>query len=236
MSSLIVLKDVAKRHGAQTLFENISLSVLERERLGIIGPNGTGKSTLLRMLAGFDEPDSGSITRRKSLRVSVVDQSLPENSSGTALELAREAAGSVSISEAERETLARTSLGSLEIDFEDKPLDELSGGQRKRVQLALALCESPELLLLDEPTNHLDIETVLLLEEFLKKSPFAWITVSHDRFFLENSVNRIAEVNPCFVGGMLTCEGSYGTFLERREAELQAAERQADSMLSLIHI
>ncbi len=230
MSSPLVLSDVAKRYGAQTLFEGLSLSVRTNERLGIVGPNGAGKSTLLKLMAGLEEPDSGSVIQSRGLRVHYVAQTASFSDEETPLSLARAAALDGAVSESEREAVARTSLGSLGIDFEESPIGTLSGGQQKRVQIAVALCANPDLLLLDEPTNHLDIEAILAIESLLSRSPFGWIVISHDRWFLENAVSKIVEVNRKFEGGLLQCDGGYADYVERRMQVLAAAEKQLDTL------
>jgi ATP-binding cassette subfamily F protein uup len=220
--------------GAQRIFSDLSFSVTEGDRVGIIGSNGAGKSTLLRIVEGAEDVDEGEVLRQKSLRISYVSQAVDFDLSKTPLELAQEAAHAVAISEAESEGLARISLGSLEVPEVDRSASLLSGGQQKRLQIALSFCQNPDLMLLDEPTNHLDIESIVVLEKLLSRSPFAWIAVSHDRWFLENAVGRIVDIDPQYPGGTLSVDGGYVDYLERRESFLQMAQKQIDSLSNVV--
>lgn len=230
MLAPVVLKEVSKRYGEQPLFEGISFSIQSKERLGIIGPNGSGKSTLLKLIAGSETPDSGEVIRSRGLKLSYVEQVASFPSEQTPLALAQQVASENSFSPAEGETLARTSLGRLKIDFEETPFAALSGGQQKRAQIALALCTNPDLVLLDEPTNHLDIEAILSIESLLSNSSFAWVMVSHDRWFLENTVSRIIELNRRFEGGLTASDGGYSNYLQHRAKVLASQEKQLDSL------
>ncbi len=234
MSSLVTLSRVDKRMGAQRIFSDLSFSVEEGDRVGIIGANGAGKSTLLRILEGAEEVDQGELVRRKSLRISYVSQSVDFDVSKTPLQLAQETADAKAISAAESERLARISLGNLDVPDVDRPASFLSGGQQKRLQIALAFCENPDLMLLDEPTNHLDIESIVILEKLLSRSSFAWVAVSHDRWFLENAVSRIVDVDAQYPGGTLSVDGGYVEFLSRRESFLQTAQKQIDSLSNVV--
>lgn len=227
---LVSLSGVSKRFGAQSLFQGLSFGIRNGERLGIIGPNGAGKSTLLRIIAALEEPDEGSVVRQRGLRISYAAQTAEFPGDKTLLEHARDTAHALSISEAEGERLARTALAEMRLDQVNLPIGMLSGGQKKRLQLALALCEAPDLLLLDEPTNHLDIESIIELEQLLRKASYSWVMVSHDRWFLENAVSRVAEINCCYNDGLLMCGGSYGDYLRRREAVVDAQEKQQESL------
>ena len=236
MSALISLSEVSKRHGAQTLFDCLSLSITEKDRIGVIGPNGAGKSTLLRLLAGDSEVDSGSIIRRRGLRVSYAPQSAVFDEERSLFELAYQKAFTQTGSAVEADRAARSSLSRLRLDQFDTPAGDLSGGQRKRLQLALALCESPDLLLLDEPTNHLDLESIIELERLLDRASFAWVVVSHDRWFLEAAAEQIIEVNRIFPAGVFCCDGSYGTYLERRTDFLAAEQKRRESLENTVRV
>ena len=235
MSTLITLSNVSKRHGVQTLFDGLSLTLSDSERLGIIGPNGAGKSTLLKVIADLTDIDSGTVLRKNDVRVSYAAQTAEfEDESLAVLEAALHAASRYAPGPAEQERLARSALSMMDIDFFDAAVASLSGGQRKRLQLALCLTENPDLLLLDEPTNHLDIEAIQALEQFLSRLRCPWIVVSHDRWFLENAVSRIAEVNPRFPGGIFVVDGGYGTYCERREQYVTALANQQDSLANVV--
>ncbi len=229
MTPLVTFSDVSKRFGALQVFENLSFSIEEGESLGVLGPNGAGKSTLLKLIAFNEDLDSGEILRRKALRVSYVAQEaiFPEDSN--AEQLADDIAERAAISTAERHALVHAAFSRFAIDYTQSPVRELSGGQRKRLQIALAYCEVPELLLLDEPTNHLDIEAILQLERILREGDLAWIAVSHDRWFLENAPLRVAEVSREYESGILLCDGSYSEFLKRKEEYRASAEKSLNS-------
>ncbi len=234
MSALITLAEASKHHGAQTLLNGVSFSVAERDRIGVIGPNGAGKSTLMRILAGESELDGGSILKRKGVRISYASQAAEFDEAGTVFELALAEAEKFSHFDPDLDRVARGALSRLRLELFDTPARNLSGGQRKRLQLALALCASPELLILDEPTNHLDISSILELEQMLQRAPFAWIVVSHDRWFLETAAQRIIEVSPRYQTGVFVCEGSYGEYLARRDEFLQAESKRLASLENIV--
>lgn len=229
MAPLITFSDVSKRYGARQVFEGLSFSIEEGESLGVLGPNGAGKSTLLKLIASQDELDEGEILRRKGLRVSYVAQEAVFAEELRAEQIAESVAEQSAISTAERHALVHTAFSRFAIDYSQSPVRELSGGQRKRLQIALAYCEVPDLLLLDEPTNHLDIEAIVQLEQVLRENDLAWIAVSHDRWFLENAPSRVAEVSREYEGGVLFCEGSYSEFLKRKEEYRASAEKSLHS-------
>ena len=197
MAILATARGLTKSFSARPLFQGVGFTLAEGERIGLIGPNGAGKSTLLRILAGVDSPDSGELALRRGLRVGHVAQ-VPVFRPGqtvreAVLEPAAEFADSDHRWQAEAradELIARLDLSGTQAGAE-VPVERLSGGWRKRVALARELVREPELLLLDEPTNHLDVESILWLEKFLAQAPFATITVTHDRLFLQRISNRI---------------------------------------------
>jgi ATP-binding cassette subfamily F protein uup len=223
---LVQLNGLSKSYTATPLFTALTLGFFEGERLGLIGPNGSGKSTLLRILAGLEAPDAGEITRRRGLRLAYLAQADEFDPGQTiAQALAAAVEGRAEGLQRMRETLQRMGFAGLE-----RPVGTLSGGWRKRLAIARALIREPDLLLLDEPTNHLDLEGILWLEGLLKKAPFAFVLVSHDRTFLENAANRIVELNRLYPEGHLRVEGSYSAFLEKRAAFVQAQNRQEASL------
>lgn len=195
--------------------------------MGLIGPNGSGKSTLLRLLSSQERPDSGEIAARRGLRLVYLPQEerFPEES--TVEFVLEEALESETLEDYER--TARIATVMAQVGFEDglQVVRSLSGGWRKRLAIARALVTEPDLLLLDEPTNHLDLQGVLWLEALLQSAPFAFLLVSHDRYFLENVTNRVVELNRAYPEGFLRCEGNYSAFVIAREEFLAAqAHRQ----------
>ena len=207
---------MSKSYGAQPLFADISLQVFDNERLGLIGPNGAGKSTFLKILADMEPADSGEISRKRNTHVIYLPQEDvldPEKTIEETLfhPIPKEL-------EAWQVSKRRQEIMSLiEVDNTNQKVETLSGGWRKRMAIGQALFQKPDLLLMDEPTNHLDLEGILWLEKLLKDAPFAFVMVSHDRFFLENTTNRIVELNQRYPEGFLKVEGNYSAFVEKRE-------------------
>ncbi|MGA0872927.1 MAG: ATP-binding cassette domain-containing protein, partial [Phycisphaerales bacterium] len=193
MSTLLTARQLRRALPQRTLFEGVSIHLEEGDRLGLIGPNGGGKSTLLKMLAAIEEPDGdGEIVRRRGLRVAYVPQDDRFADGATirsavldGLDEAIAAGATPPLAEHERETRASIVLTRLGFDELDRPVASLSGGWRKRLSLARGLATEPELLLLDEPTNHLDLEGVRWLERFVRSAEPAMVFVTHDRRFLE---------------------------------------------------
>lgn len=214
---LVTCQSVTKGFGARPLFEGLNFVVAEGERIGLIGPNGAGKSTLLKMLAGQILPDHGEISLKKGLRIGMLEQS-PKLPSITVEE--------VVTGDAEH-ALAGEVLSKLDLNsIRERNVDTLSGGWKKRVALARELVKEPNLLLLDEPTNHLDIESILWLEGFLARSPFATVTITHDRLFLQRVSNRILELDKRNPTGLLSIRGDYADYLDKKETLIENQLKQ----------
>jgi ABC transport system ATP-binding/permease protein len=204
---------ISAHRPGRALFEDLSITVSSGDRLGIVGLNGTGKSTLLRVLAGQGEPESGTVRRGKGVRVAMLDQdaALPAGPALAAVGDSWEAAA----------VLDRLGMGP----HADRLIDELSGGQRKRVALARALVTDTDLLILDEPTNHLDIDGIAWLEERLARFTGGLIVVTHDRHLLDRVTTRILELDR---GSGYVHEGGYASYLEAKaEREDRAATAEA---------
>jgi ATP-binding cassette subfamily F protein uup len=236
MAILATATHLGKSFSSRPLFEGVCFTIAEGERVGLIGPNGAGKTTLLRILAGTDTPEQGELVLRRGLRVGHVAQ-VPEFRPGQSVRQAvLERADGLVDADHHWQTEARADelIARLELSGPlagaDAPVERLSGGWRKRVALARELLREPELLLLDEPTNHLDVESILWLEAFLAKAPFATVTVTHDRLFLQRVSNRILELDRRNQGGLLSVDGDYATFLERKEELMAAQERREASL------
>ncbi len=255
--SLITATNLSKSFGALDLFSDLSFAIPQRARIGLVGPNGVGKTTLLRILLGMDEPTGGSVQRARGVRIGYLPQEARLNSQGTLwqeclgvfadllerqVELARLEAA---MADAQQAEAALEAYGKLQVEFEnlggytfelrtaqvltglgfqrsdfDRPVEQLSGGQRTRALLAKLLLENPDLLLLDEPTNHLDMEAVEWLETYLRDWEGAVLSVSHDRYFLDQVAETIWEMNPPIGGVSPALEiypGNYSAYLMQRE-------------------
>ena len=215
-SLLISTHFTSKSYGATPLFTDISLQVFDNERLGLIGPNGAGKSTFLKILADMEPADSGEISRKRNIHMIYLPQDDVLGPEKTIEEILFHAIPKEL--EAWQVSKRRQEIMSLiGVDNTKQKVKTLSGGWRKRLAIGQALFQKPELLLMDEPTNHLDLEGILWLENLLKDAPFAFVLVSHDRFFLENTTNRIVELNRRYPEGFLKVAGNYSAFVEKRE-------------------
>jgi ATP-binding cassette subfamily F protein uup len=227
---------ITKQFGAEPLLRNIAFTVEERARIGLIGPNGSGKSTLLGILAGQIEPDDGEVATRKRARLSYVAQQ-SEFTPGTTIKAVLEGSlQSVGAPPAEWEGRIGETLGRT--GFEDFSADasRLSGGWRKRLAIAEALVQQPDVLLLDEPTNHLDLSGIDWLEALLNTATFACVVISHDRYFLENVCTETVELNRTYPEGSFRVNGNYSAFLQKKEAFLEAQAKRQDALSNRVRI
>jgi ATP-binding cassette subfamily F protein uup len=225
MSTIVTLRNVSKAFGVRALFSNISMVVSEKERVGLVGPNGSGKSTLLKIMAGLEPMDAGERTLRQGARLAYVaqeDRFEPGATVGQVLEGTLTASFGQALTDVERATRVGVMLGRFGFEDAGQLVATLSGGWKKRLAVAQGLITEPDVLLLDEPTNHLDLRTILWLEKFLQSAPFAFVVVSHDRYFLENVSTRTVELSRVFPEGYLSVDGPYSALLEAREAFLDS--------------
>ncbi len=218
---------VSKIYYEKVLFENISFGMQDGERVGIIGRNGAGKTSLLRIVAGLDEPDAGEIAFNNEARFEYLAQLPTFEQDDTAFHAVASAYDHRhgSLEEWELETLAKQTLGKLGIHDPYKHVQTMSGGQRKRVAIARALLAEPDLLILDEPTNHLDASSVQWLQDTLQNSNRGLLLVTHDRYFLDAVCTRIIEIDQ---SRLFSYEGSYEKYLERKEALVAVQDATAD--------
>ncbi|MFN8939243.1 MAG: ABC-F family ATP-binding cassette domain-containing protein [Acidobacteriota bacterium] len=219
MGLLLSVQSLTKSFGATVLFQNVSLVIEEGQRLGLIGPNGAGKSTLLKILRGVEEADSGIVAPRKGLRIASVAQD-PVFAEGSRVK--------------DYVTPDSPWFGMAGFSGGEVATATLSGGWKKRLAIAAAGSEKPELLLLDEPTNHLDLEGIVWLEKTLAGANFACVLISHDRQFLENTATHVAELNAVYPEGMFRVEGNYTKFLERREQYFDAERRRKEGLEAVV--
>lgn len=246
MTSYLQIENLTKSYGDRMLFFDITFGVNEGDKIGIIAKNGTGKTTLLRIIASREAPDSGSVIFRNDLRVGYLPQ-LPEmDPEATVLdvcltadhsitkavhdyEIAMLSADSVEIERTMRmmdslgawdyEERLRQLLSQLKITDLSAYVGSLSGGQRKRIALARVLLDDPQLLILDEPTNHLDIEIIEWLENYLRRSRITLLMVTHDRYFLDRVCNKIIEIDRQQI---FTYDGNFDYYLRRRSERIEA--------------
>ena len=230
MPPILNAQSVTKQFGAEPLFRDISLTVDDGDRIGLIGPNGAGKSTLLALLAGQVEPDSGELTVRKRARAAYVPQDSRFEPGLTIRQVLERVLTAAHGDETEREGRLRELAGRAGFEDLSMQASALSGGWRKRLAITEAMVSDPEVMLLDEPTNHLDLAGIEWLEELLRSSSFAAVTVSHDRYFLESTSSQIVELNRVYAGGLLRVKGNFSHFLEEKQAYLEAQNRQQDSL------
>ncbi len=230
MASLINVSGISKTFGIAPLFENISLNIGEGDRLGLIGPNGAGKSTLLEILTGRREPDTGNVALRKATRLAYVTQDSQFPDGLTVRQVVHAAMAEAKVPEEEKLAREAETLGRAGFEDLDQPASSLSGGWRKRLAIAEALVQSPDIVMLDEPTNHLDLAGIAWLEDLLNNAPFACVVVSHDRYFLENVATAMVELNPAFPNGTFYVSGNYSAFLEKKGEFLHAQAKHQDAL------
>ena len=231
--SLITIEHLTKSYTERLLFDDTAFSINEGEKVGLIGINGTGKSTLLKIVVGLEEPDNGSVVRRRNLYIRYLPQIPAFTAGDTVLDaIVRDNRDEPHFSSREEiEASAKNILTRLGIyDFDEK-VEHLSGGQRKRVALTSVLLSTADLLVLDEPTNHLDSEMADWLEEYLKKFRGALLMITHDRYFLDSVTNRIVELDK---GKLYSYQTNYEGFVKLKAERMDmavASERKRQTIL-----
>ena len=244
MPPILIAQNISRRFGANPLFENVTFAVHDGDRIGLIGPNGAGKSTLLAILGAEQQSDSGEVSFRKRARIGYVHQISDFAPDITVRRVIEAALGRAAVLPDAREQRLRETLGRAGFAENDTPTtpgmgreaSALSGGWRKRLAIAEALVTEPDVLLLDEPTNHLDIEGIEWLEDMLGSASFAYVVVSHDRYFLESTASEIVELNRIYSEGLLRVKGGYSKFLEGREAYVEWQQRAQESLRNRVRI
>lgn len=221
---LLTCENLKKSYTEKTLITDVNLSIHDNDKIGLVGVNGTGKSTLLKMVADVLEPEAGQIIRNRELKIGYLAQNPPYVEQYTvlqqAMEYLRQAGSNV------EEYRCKAMLTRLGFDHYDYYMKELSGGQRKRVAMAAVLAQESNLLIMDEPTNHMDNDVIEWLEDFLKSYKGAIFMITHDRYFLDRVTNRIVEIEG---GKLYSYEGNYDYYLEAKAAREEmalAAERK----------
>ena len=259
MASYLQVENISKSYGDRTLFSDISFNINEGDKIALVAPNGTGKSSLLKILAGIEHSDrGGEIKFMKDIRVAFLDQSTsfnPDNTvfdevynrmgdlspaireyeeallSGDSARLERAMAGMDAMDGWSVEQNIKQVLTSLKIERLDQPMGELSGGEAKRVALACMMLQNAEFLIMDEPTNHLDIDIIEYLEGYLQRSRCTLLMVTHDRYFLDRVCNTIMEIDR---GKLYTYRGNYTQYLEKREERYLNMQAEIDKSRNLL--
>ncbi len=204
------IEKLTKSYGDRLLFGDVTFGINRGDKIGLIAKNGTGKTTMLRIIAGLEDADSGTVTRRSDLKIALVEQK-PTFGSSDATPLS--ACGDFSTDDATR---MLTQLGVTDVNA---PISTMSGGQQKRVAIARALLSEPDVLILDEPTNHLDLQVIEWLEGRLTRSSATILLVTHDRYFLDRICNKIIEID---LSQIFTYKGNYAEYLRRRQERIDA--------------
>ena len=218
MKPYLQIENLTKSYGDRLLFDSVTFGVNEGDKIGLIAKNGTGKSTLLRIISGIESPDSGSVTFRNDLRVGFLAQTPAFASGMSVMDNLLSTVPTDVHEEWGREDRIKQMLSQLGIDNPDMTVDHMSGGQLKRVALAQVLLGNPDLLILDEPTNHLDLASVEWLENYLSRQRVTLLMVTHDRYFLDRVCNKIIEID---MRQIFTYEGNFDTYLRRRAERIE---------------
>ena len=218
MKPYLQVEDLTKSYGDRMLFDSVTFGVNEGDKIGLIAKNGTGKSTLLRILSGIESPDSGQVTFRNGLRTGFLTQTPHFTPGRSIMSHLLETVQSDPHDEWGLEDNIKQMLSQLGIDNPETTADHFSGGQIKRIALAQVLLGKPDLLILDEPTNHLDLATVEWLENYLSRQRMTLLMVTHDRYFLDRVCNKIIEID---LQKIFTYEGNFDLYLKRRAERLE---------------
>ena len=219
-TSFLQVENLTKSYGDRLLFEDVTFGVYEGDKIGIIAKNGTGKSTLLKLIAGKESPDSGNIIFRNGLRVGILEQTPVFGTDMTVMDYCLDVNHHIHEEDAQNYVdRTRQLLSQLDINDTEARIDTLSGGQAKRVALAKVILSEPDLIILDEPTNHLDIGVIEWLENWLTRSRVTLLMVTHDRYFLDRVTNKIIEIDHQQI---FTYDGNYDYYLRRRQERIDA--------------
>lgn len=219
-TSFLQVENLTKSYGDRLLFEDVTFGVYEGDKIGIIAKNGTGKSTLLKLIAGKESPDSGNIIFRNGLRVGILEQTPVFGTNMTVMDYCLDVDHHIHEEDAQNYVdRTRQLLSQLDINDTEARIDTLSGGQAKRVAMAKVILSEPDLIILDEPTNHLDIGVIEWLENWLTRSRVTLLMVTHDRYFLDRVTNKIIEIDRQQI---FTYDGNYDYYLRRRQERIDA--------------
>ncbi len=226
MASYLQVENVSKSYGPKVLFENINLNINEGDKIALIAPNGTGKTSLLRILAGVESSDGdGKVKFLKDIKIAFLAQDNIYDPELSIMQVVSPCAKDIQQHEVEE------ILYSLNLTDVDKKISQLSGGEIKRVAIACMFAKKPDFLVMDEPTNHLDLETIEYLEEYLGRQKCTLLMVTHDRYFLDRVCNQIIEMAD---GTLYPYNGNYSYYLEKREERMQNFQKEIDRARNLL--
>lgn len=231
MSPVLSLQNITKSFGSRTLFEGLSFGVFPGEKIGLLGSNGAGKSTLLKIIVGALKPDDGQVHLKKNLSLCHIPQTENFSANQSAQQFVESKLIASGRDSEEASIQTSIALGVAGFENPQEPTSSLSGGWKKRLQLAVAVAMDPELLILDEPTNHLDWGGLVWIESWLKSFKGSLILVSHDRQFLQNLCRRTIEIHAAYDNGVLSFDLGYEAFLDKKSAYLES-QTQLESKLS----
>lgn len=231
MESLLQIENLTKSYGDYLLFGDITFGVNEGDKIGLIAKNGTGKTTLLKIICGKEPLDSGKVTFRKDIRVGYLEQSPEFYPDSTIMEICLSSCNKNDENAWEYENRFKQTLSQLKITDFNQKIKELSGGQIKRVALAKIIIENCDLIILDEPTNHLDIDMIEWLENYLSRNKVAILMVTHDRYFLDKVCNKIIEIDQ---KSIFTYNGNYNYYLEKRQERIEAQNAEVVKAKNLL--
>ncbi|WP_027359216.1 ABC-F family ATP-binding cassette domain-containing protein [Desulforegula conservatrix] len=230
MAQLITYRNISKTYGSHDLFTGIDLTINDDDKIGLIGVNGTGKSTLLRIMAGVEEPDSGEKFARKGLKTVYLAQEDVVDPEKSIIDNLFSCLTKDELADSARVGRVFKIAGQAGFEDPDKKAGILSGGGIKRLAVSMALAQEPDLLFLDEPTNHLDIDGILWLEDLLKNARFSFVLVTHDRRFLDNTVTSVAEIGKYYPDGYFQANGGYSLFSDQRTAFLDSQLKRESAL------
>lgn len=231
MESLLQIENLTKSYGDYLLFGDITFGVNEGDKIGIIAKNGTGKTTLLRIISGKEPHDDGKVTFRKDIKVGYLEQSPELDPELSVMEVCMSSYDKNDENAWEYENRFKQTLSQLKITDFNQKIKELSGGQIKRVALAKIIIENCDLIILDEPTNHLDIDMIEWLEGYLSRNKVAILMVTHDRYFLDKVCNKIIEIDQ---KSIFTYNGNYNYYLEKRQERIEAQNAEVAKARNLL--